>query len=423
MDSRENEEFTKLLRGAVREAEKLKYRPAQFKKMLDAYGGFDTVNRVLASGKPSDGFTKLWELGRLDLTCEAIIVETKWRGHFDDSLLARAEKLLSDMRYPFKRFESPVPGAHLANLTLDGRVVTATQGPESEEFASDPSSRSDMRINAFFKDVLHAPVANVRWSWGAIDERTRRAFLRLWRMDISDLDGTNVIRVLSGNGSNRPGWSERARHLELIRGGYAAYGVVCEKDSPEAGTIRDFGRKDLLRLGRVIDKDGSVYIEIAATVPVASITASGGLLGRIESDLREMEQEEISATTRSALVDARLGQGRFRRELLRRWDGACAVTGCRVGAVLRASHCKPWSKSTNQERLDSNNGLILSANIDALFDAGLVSFDERGEMLVSSSLSAQELGDFGLPAKLRKLPTNKLGHFLRYHREHVFLVE
>lgn len=110
MDSRDNEEFTNLLRSAVVEAEKLKYRPTQFKKMLNAYGGFETVNRVLASGRVSDGFTRLWNLGRLDLTCEALIVETKWRRYFDADLLARAEKHLGDMGYSFKRFEDPLMG-------------------------------------------------------------------------------------------------------------------------------------------------------------------------------------------------------------------------------------------------------------------------------------------------------------------------
>lgn len=196
MDSRENEEFTKLLRSAVGEAEKLKYRPAKFKKMLDAYGGFDTVNRVLASGKPSDGFTRLWELGRLDLTCEAIIVETKWRSYFDDNLLAKAEKLLGDMRYPFKRFEGPMGAERPTEETLQGRVITEAQDPDLGELASESSSGLGMRINAFFKDVLHAPVANIRWSWGAVDERTRRVFLRLWRMDIANLDGRQAIRVL-----------------------------------------------------------------------------------------------------------------------------------------------------------------------------------------------------------------------------------
>lgn len=52
MNSRENEQFTEHLRGAVREAEKLKYFPTRFKGMLEADGGFDTVKRILASGKP-----------------------------------------------------------------------------------------------------------------------------------------------------------------------------------------------------------------------------------------------------------------------------------------------------------------------------------------------------------------------------------
>ena len=420
MDSRENEEFTNHLRGAVAKAEKLKYRPTAFKRMLDEHGGFETVNRVLASGKPSDGFTKLWELGHLELTCEAIIVETKWRRHFDANLLAKAEKLLGEMRYPFKRFEDaaatvPEPlGASEDSESTEGR------GPDLDEQASEPLSGPSMRINAFFKEVLNAPVANVRWSWGAVDERSRSVFLRLWRMDIADLEGSQVIRVLGNRNTKRPGWNERVRHLELIRGGYRAYGVVCDKDSPEAGVIRDFDRDSLLRLGRVIDRDGMAYLEIAGIAPVDTIALPRDSAGTVASDLREVDEAEVSPTTRAALVDARLGQGRFRRELLRRWNGACAVTGCCVGAVLRASHCKPWSKSDNHERLDSNNGLMLSANLDALFDAGLISFDETGKMLVSDVLSTREQDELGLPARLLRTPGAKLAGYLNYHRRHVF---
>ncbi|HUD43162.1 MAG TPA: HNH endonuclease [Dokdonella sp.] len=420
MDSRENEEFTSLLRGAVGEAEKLKYRPTTFKRMLDEHGGFETVNRVLASGKPSDGFTKLWELGRLDLTCEAIIVETKWRHHFDANLLAKAEKLLGEMRYPFKRFEDSVADVPQTNRVSEESAATERHIPDLDGLASEPLSGTGMRINAFFKDVLNAPVANVRWSWGAADERTRRVFLRLWRMDIANWDGGQVIRVLGNRNTNRPGWNERARHLELIRDGYQAYGVVCDKDSPEAGVIRDFDRDSLLHLGRVVDRDGMVYLEIAGIAPVYTIAVPADSSGTLISDLHDVDEAEVSATTRAALVDARLGQGRFRRELLRRWNGACAVTGCRVGAVLRASHCKPWSRSEDYERLDSNNGLILSANLDALFDAGLISFGETGKMLVSDVLSTREQDDLGLPARLLRNPNAKLAAYLRYHRDHVF---
>lgn len=262
------------------------------------------------------------------------------------------------------------------------------------------------------------PVANARWSWGSVDERTRRVFLRLWRMDIASFEDRQVIGVL---GRQRTDRNERSRHLEQISSGYAAYAVVCDKDSPEAGTIRDFDHDRLLRLGRVIDKNDKVYMEIVETVPVDSIAAAGDLPGTIESDLREIEGAEVSATTRMTLVDARLGQGRFRRELMRRWDGACAVTGCRVGAVLRASHSKPWRRSDNRECLDSNNGLVLSANLDALFDAGLISFADAGGMLVADVLSTQERKQLGLPAKLLRSPDSKFKSYLQYHRDHVFL--
>ncbi|KRB07985.1 HNH endonuclease [Lysobacter sp. Root690] len=419
MNSRENEEFTRLLRSAVAEAEKLKYRPTQFKKMLDAYGGFETVKRVLESGKPSDGFTRLWELGRLELTCEAIIVETKWRWHFDDDVVARAEKLLRDMRYPFKRFERDAADGNSGDLQL---AATASQAdhPHSDESPLVPPSASDMRINVYFRTVLHAPVANARWSWGSADERTRRVFLRLWRMDIASLDGHQIIRVLGPKRTDRPGWKERVRHLELIKSGYVALGVICDKDSPDSSVIRQFDHDSLLRLGHLIDRDDMVYMEVDGTVPVGCIATPGELPETIESDLREVGAMELSATTRSALIDARLGQGRFRRELLRRWGAACAVTGCRVGAVLRASHCKPWRHSNNRERLDSNNGLVLSATLDALFDAGLIGFEDSGDMLIASVLSDEERNALGLPERLRRRPGPALCGYLQYHRNHVF---
>lgn len=416
MDNRQNEEFTELLRSAVGEAEKLKYKPRIFKRMLEEHGGFEAVNRVLASGRPSEGFERLWELNRLDLTCEAIIVETKWRRHFDAGVLAKAEKLLGEMRYPFKRYE----GREAASSAALPVQIAPAPSDKAQGSALDSKPSPGMRINAFFRDVLKAPVANVRWSWGAVDERTRRVFLRLWRMDVVGVDGAQIVRVLADRDTGRLGWIERARHVELIRAGYAAYGVLCDKESPHAGAIADFDRDNLLRLGRVIDEDGMAYLEIVAMAPIDTIAKPSDRFSAIGSDLRAIEAGGASSTTREALVDARLGQGRFRRELLRRWNGACAVTGCRVAAVLRASHCKPWSESADHERLDSNNGLVLSANLDALFDAGLISFDDSGDMLVANALSAQERLDLALPSRLRREPGAKLRGYLRYHRQHVF---
>jgi hypothetical protein len=103
----------------------------------------------------------------------------------------------------------------------------------------------------------------------------------------------------------------------------------------------------------------------------------------IDFDIEELRRRrDLTPTQREALVQARRGQGRFRQDLLQEWGG-CAVVGCTAPSVLGASHIKPWKKSSDEERLDAANGLLLSANLDALFNDGLVTFGDDGRMSVS----------------------------------------
>ena len=104
------------------------------------------------------------------------------------------------------------------------------------------------------------------------------------------------------------------------------------------------------------------------------------------NDLKEHKSEYENATEKEAIIKARIGQGKFRENLLKRWQ-CCAVTGCQEIIVLRASHIKPWRYCTNEERIDIENGLLLLPNIDALFDVGLISFDDQGSMLFSKKLT------------------------------------
>lgn len=121
-------------------------------------------------------------------------------------------------------------------------------------------------------------------------------------------------------------------------------------------------------------------------------------------------------TTTKRLIDARLGQGRFRSDLEKIWNGRCAVTGCPTKAALRASHIKSWALSTDEERLDANNGLLLVANLDALFDQFWISFSEIGKMLVSKHLSKDELLILGADGSLRKSPNARQLKYLEEHR-------
>lgn len=139
-------------------------------------------------------------------------------------------------------------------------------------------------------------------------------------------------------------------------------------------------------------------------------------------------------TQRFQQILARVGQGVYRENLEKLWDSACAVTGCRIRDVLRASHAKPWKDCKDkdeEQRLDGHNGLLLSANYDALFDKGLIAFSslqDGWKIMISSKVETAQLLKLGIDAEVCLNPPKKLSDcdkceiekFLQYHREKVF---
>lgn len=127
-------------------------------------------------------------------------------------------------------------------------------------------------------------------------------------------------------------------------------------------------------------------------------------------------------TMRKALIDARLGQGRFRQELMFEWGSSCAVTGCDVLDALKASHIKPWRDCTNEERLDPGNGVLLVATLDALFDAGLITFEASGRLRCSPQLPRSSHQALGIRPGMRlRLVNAKRQSYLEWHRKQVFV--
>lgn len=92
----------------------------------------------------------------------------------------------------------------------------------------------------------------------------------------------------------------------------------------------------------------------------------------------------LSNTTKQDMLNVRIGQRRFRKLVLDYWNHKCVLTGARH--FVTAAHIKPWSKSDNSERLDVHNGLALSPVYDKAFDAGLISFDDNGTIMVADRL-------------------------------------
>jgi hypothetical protein len=105
--------------------------------------------------------------------------------------------------------------------------------------------------------------------------------------------------------------------------------------------------------------------------------------------LRERRIGGLPRTTEvERLVVQRVGQDVFRGALMDYWGGRCAITGCAEPLLLRASHIKPWALcEIDAERLDVYNGLLLAAHLDAAFDAGLIDFDDAGQIRFAERLS------------------------------------
>lgn len=101
-------------------------------------------------------------------------------------------------------------------------------------------------------------------------------------------------------------------------------------------------------------------------------------------------------TERKGLVTSRVGQGAYRKRIIHRWEYQCAVTGFNKLEVLIASHILPWSKATNDQRLDVHNGILLSPTYDALFDKHLISFDSKGKIILSETIEKTAFEKVGI---------------------------
>lgn len=98
----------------------------------------------------------------------------------------------------------------------------------------------------------------------------------------------------------------------------------------------------------------------------------------------------ITKTEKDYLMKIRINQGKFRKDLIDMW-GSCSVSGCTNKSLLVASHIKPWRNCNNYERLDKYNGLLLTPNLDKLFDNFFISFGLEGNIIISKNLKEEDL--------------------------------
>jgi hypothetical protein len=170
---------------------------------------------------------------------------------------------------------------------------------------------------------------------------------------------------------------------------------------------------------------------------VNRVADAGRELSRIERDSpapeRDIEEWErrievaidtsatIPETERTALVQARRGQGIF-RDNVRSIEHACRITRVERMEHLIASHIQPWRDSSNEGRLDGENGLLLTPTADHLFDKGFISFENAGQLIVSPVADSVSLKRMGIDRDARANVgafSEGQRRYLEFHRENV----
>jgi hypothetical protein len=143
--------------------------------------------------------------------------------------------------------------------------------------------------------------------------------------------------------------------------------------------------------------------------------------------LGEAMCEAISASdlpddTKTALIEARLGFGRFNDDVRALWGGACCATGVAMELLVHVCAIKSWVWASNDERLDPENGLPLVPTWNLAFMSGLIAFGDDGAVLLAPDLPADEARKAGIdPAFRLAIRSDRQRAYLAWHREHVFV--
>jgi putative restriction endonuclease len=178
---------------------------------------------------------------------------------------------------------------------------------------------------------------------------------------------------------------------------------------------------------QLVDLIGTEARAVIQNWGVADTTENVVLVGQAEWEEHQVDQLKaapgMSETEKKAIVLARRGQGLFRTRVSL-IEKKCRVTGTTNLEYLRASHTKPWRDATNDERLDGENGFLLTPDADFLFDRGFISFEDTGKVLLSPVADMASIEKMGITrSMLENVGAFSSGQreYLEFHRESIFL--
>lgn len=397
MDKATDERFTAYLLNAVRRAlDELKYNAGDFRGMIGADGGYRAAVTLLAAKEPSDGFVRLWEAQRLDLSLEALVLNPEWSGYFSSDLLAIARKRLKDVKFELSS------GA-------------------SESIASEATSPSDVKLTSA---TLEA---------GKI--YTRGDLRRLF--DVTDATINNGVFRPKGQSSvwlfvtekktpDRVQYTDRLEGAQLYWQGQTSGRtdpLVVEHKQRGLELVVFYRREKYEHEGAGFRYEGVFeYVSHREGRPSSFVLQRRDApnLSQVEADLQDrgaFSPENVVDGRQKVLggIVLRRGQEGFRRSLLNAYARQCALSGCGLEPVLEAAHIYPYRGA---ETNHVTNGLLLRADLHTLFDLRLFCVNDSMEVVSKPALASKDYD--WLHGSLLRLPKDPSAQpspdALRWHR-------
>lgn len=153
----------------------------------------------------------------------------------------------------------------------------------------------------------------------------------------------------------------------------------------------------------------------------------------LEEEQLELAIEVVKRSSRNPLMTmiaemeleikdkVRRGKKQFNSSLQELWHNECPLCGIAIEAALAASYAKPWKDSTDAERMDPHNGILLCANHAALFTAGLIAFTGGGQLHIASRIPEKQHAVYGLDKTAKVPATLEHAPYFRWHKRNIYV--
>ncbi len=285
-----------------------------------------------------------------------------------------------------------------------------------------------------FMESHGATNRNDRYGWAFVNHEDKVVIFGAWDVN-TEPDRTLILSMgweRNELGRKQNAFGEAMEYIRLVQNdGYIlkTFPIILDEEyDNSSGT------------GRAKIKD---YVEELSDMSLEVINGEYYAVGRHElkhskknspsvaQDVSDIFDSVVEKTERESMVLARIGQGKFRQNVIDAWGNGecCALTLTNVREILIASHIVPWSKCiSNEQRLDGANGVLLCAHIDRLFDAHLMTFVKQGSKFVSKlspKIDYSLLKGLGIDAGyelctdyLSNLHLNRFEKYMVEHNDH-----